>query len=145
MLLCGLLLWGHPYTSGGAMAGLRCSCCAACCSRRPERCLPCRASRPHRPLPRSIHLPPCLVFLALPLQFFEVDLPKASKKKQQLVKSCLPASVPRPTYVGANLAAVPLDEALRDTAFDPSRKTLFTCEGLIYYLPDVSPASDLVS
>lgn len=45
-----------------------------------------------------------------------------------------PAPQP-PVYVGADLSAVPLDEALQGTGFDPSAPTLFTLEGLLYYLP----------
>ncbi len=43
----------------------------------------------------------------------------------------------RPTYVAADLATVPLAEALGGAGFDPHQPTLFTVEGLIYYLPEV--------
>ena len=53
--------------------------------------------------------------------------------------SCLPppAELPRPTYVAADLSKVTLDAALDGTGFSPSKRTLFTMEGLIYYLPPV--------
>ncbi len=62
-----------------------------------------------------------------------MDLPAASKKKQQLVSSVLPPPevLPRPTYVGADLSKVTLVEALAGTAFSPAKKTLFTCEGYV--------------
>ena len=69
--------------------------------------------------------------LCVVLQFYEVDLPEASKKKQQMVKAVLPPpeQLPRPTYVGANLAEVALAQALEGSGFDPVKKTFFTCEG----------------
>lgn len=48
-----------------------------------------------------------------------------------------PQELPRPVYVAADLAHVTLSAALAGTGFDASRRTLFTCEGLIYYLPEV--------
>jgi O-methyltransferase involved in polyketide biosynthesis len=40
--------------------------------------------------------------------------------------------------VGADLSTVPLDEALKGTGYDPSAPTLFTLEGLLYYLPSAA-------
>lgn len=66
------------------------------------------------------------------------------RKKQQLVAQLLQpeASYPRPTYIAADLASTPLDTVLQSAtaagpqqAFDPCAPTLFTVEGLIYYLP----------
>lgn len=82
-------------------------------------------------------------------RFFEVDLPHASAKKQQLVQQLLQpeASHPRPVFIGADLSKVSLDQALLEPSyaaastagaavgFDPTQPTLFTVEGLIYYLP----------
>jgi O-methyltransferase involved in polyketide biosynthesis len=45
--------------------------------------------------------------------------------------------LPRPTYIAADLARVPLEAALAGSRFQPGKRTLFTCEGLIYYLPQV--------
>ncbi|KAL4419924.1 hypothetical protein ABPG75_007022 [Micractinium tetrahymenae] len=80
-------------------------------------------------------------------QFFEVDLPSASKRKQQLVKAVLPGpeELPRPVYVAADLAHVTLSAALAGTGFDRSKRTLFTCEGLIYYLPEAAVSTLLAS
>ncbi len=44
---------------------------------------------------------------------------------------------PRPVYVGADLATTPVAEALTTHGFDPSKPTLFTCEGILCYLPQV--------
>lgn len=41
-------------------------------------------------------------------------------------------------YVAADLSRQGLGEALAATSFDPTQPTLFTVEGLIYYLPPVS-------
>lgn len=81
------------------------------------------------------------------VQFFEVDLPSASKSKQQLVTAVLPGpqELPRPVYVAADLAHVTLSAALAGTGFDASRRTLFTCEGLIYYLPEAAVSTLLAS
>ncbi|KAL4430397.1 hypothetical protein ABPG77_002203 [Micractinium sp. CCAP 211/92] len=81
------------------------------------------------------------------VQFFEVDLPSASKRKQQLVRAVLPGpeELPRPVYVAADLAHVMLSAALAGTGFDASKRTLFTCEGLIYYLPEAAVSTLLAS
>lgn len=72
------------------------------------------------------------------------------RKKQQLVNELLQpeATFPRPIFLSADLATKSLDAVLLGTtssnnsttaaaaaAFDPSKPTLFTVEGLIYYLP----------
>ena len=44
---------------------------------------------------------------------------------------------PRPIFVGADLASAPLAEALTSKGFDPSKPALFTCEGILCYLPQV--------
>ncbi|CAL5223896.1 g6492 [Coccomyxa viridis] len=70
-------------------------------------------------------------------QFFEVDLPQVSQKKIDLVDAVIPdkQKFPRPEYVGADLATTPVAEALTTHGFDPSKPTLFTCEGILCYLP----------
>ncbi|MEW5316213.1 MAG: hypothetical protein WDW38_007595 [Sanguina aurantia] len=69
--------------------------------------------------------------------FFEVDLPHASSKKQQLVQKLklLPAEARAPTYVGADLSEQDLSQALSGSAFSAACPTLYIIEGLIYYLP----------
>eukprot|EP00878_Enallax_costatus_P004256 GHUV01004486.1.p1 GENE.GHUV01004486.1~~GHUV01004486.1.p1 ORF type:complete len:442 (+),score=110.56 GHUV01004486.1:1220-2545(+) len=70
------------------------------------------------------------------VRFYEIDLPHASKRKQDLVRGLLPASkFPRPEFVAADLSKVKLADALANTTFDPNLPTFFTAEGLIYYLP----------
>jgi O-methyltransferase involved in polyketide biosynthesis len=39
--------------------------------------------------------------------------------------------------VAADLAVTPLKEALTAKGFDASKPTLFTCEGILCYLPQV--------
>lgn len=83
------------------------------------------------------------------MKFFEIDLPHASHLKRQLVDTCLPltqqgdmadgeaasqAASGRPCYIAADLAAVPLADALEGTGFDPSQPTFFSCQGLVYYV-----------
>ena len=53
------------------------------------------------------------------------------------VRLCL--QFPRPVYVGADLATTPLAEALTSKGFDPTMPALFTCEGILCYLPQVGP------
>lgn len=48
---------------------------------------------------------------------------------------------PRPVFVGADLASAPLAEALTSRGFDPFKPSLFTCEGILCYLPQVQPLS----
>lgn len=49
--------------------------------------------------------------------------------------SCL--QYPRPIYVGADLASTPLVDALVSKGFKSGKRTLFTCEGIFCYLPQV--------
>lgn len=78
------------------------------------------------------------------VQFFELDLPHVSENKKHLVNKILPDAnkYPRPTYIGADLANVPLKEALTAGGFDPAQRTMFTCEGILCYLPRVRSSSD---
>ena len=49
---------------------------------------------------------------------------------------CLPPVQHRlPTYVEADLAITPLSAALAGSGLDASCPAVFTCEGLVYYLP----------
>eukprot|EP01026_Neomeris_dumetosa_P005107 TRINITY_DN113_c1_g1_i5.p2 TRINITY_DN113_c1_g1~~TRINITY_DN113_c1_g1_i5.p2 ORF type:complete len:283 (+),score=39.31 TRINITY_DN113_c1_g1_i5:430-1278(+) len=71
------------------------------------------------------------------MTFYEIDLPHASLKKQEMVDKLLAKErFYRPEYIGADLGKVCLEEALEGTSFDPTQRTLFTIEGLIYYLPE---------
>jgi O-methyltransferase involved in polyketide biosynthesis len=81
------------------------------------------------------------------VKFFEVDLPGPSARKAALVDAVLPdaGAWPRPAFVAADLSAAPLAEALAGTGFDPSLPTLFTCQGLLYYLPPAAVAGLLAS
>ena len=45
---------------------------------------------------------------------------------------------PRPVFVGADLSQCTLHEALQGTGFDTAKPALFICEGLVYYLPEVT-------
>eukprot|EP00775_Hariotina_reticulata_P003817 gene3817-4075_t len=70
------------------------------------------------------------------VRFYEIDLPHASRKKQELVADLLPSSqYPRPEYVAADLSKVKLADALARTSYDPRKRSLFIAEGLVYYLP----------
>jgi hypothetical protein len=56
------------------------------------------------------------------------------RKKRELVEALFsPSAYPRPAYVAADLAAVPLMDALEAAAvgFDRSKPALFTVEGLV--------------
>lgn len=70
-----------------------------------------------------------------------LPLLRLRSKKQALVAELLQpeAQHPRPTYVPADLSTSSLDTVLqRDAAFDSSLPTLFTIEGLVYYLSTVT-------
>lgn len=88
------------------------------------------SSKPPCPLPGpSPASPPCAVH----------DPRSAAAPFPNARRACLPGydTLPRPVYVGADLGRVTVGDALAGTGFDASRPTLFTCEGLIYYLPEV--------
>lgn len=74
-------------------------------------------------------------------------------KKQKLVDELLQpeSAYPRPTYIAADLSTTSIDRVLLQqqsagnnsstqgsSNFDPTAPTLFTVEGLIYYLPEVA-------
>jgi methyltransferase (TIGR00027 family) len=68
------------------------------------------------------------------IKVFEVDQPDTvAVKKDHIVKifGSLPGHV---TYVSIDFNAERLDHRLRECGYDPSKKTLFTLEGLIMYL-----------
>lgn len=67
--------------------------------------------------------------------FYEIDLPDASKKKQELVQKLIPKSQYEwPEFVGADLSTVSLEDAMNGTSFQKTKRSLFIVEGLVYYL-----------
>lgn len=67
--------------------------------------------------------------------FFEIDLPDASRKKQELVQKLIPETEYRwPEFVAADLSSVRLEDALKGTTFQKTTRSLFIVEGLVYYL-----------
>ncbi|KAG2498652.1 hypothetical protein HYH03_003398 [Edaphochlamys debaryana] len=103
-------------------------------------------------------------FAAPGVTFFEVDLPEASEAKRRMVDATLPpGQFPRPAYIAADLSVLPLAQALTaggaggsggaggggggggGARFDPAARTLFTVEGLLYYLPPDAVSQLLVS
>lgn len=75
-------------------------------------------------------------------KFFELDMPSVIADKQEKVKALnLSTTGTSPVgYVAADLRTTTADAALKATpGFDASKKTVYTVEGLIYYLhqPDV--------
>ncbi|KAI8477376.1 MAG: S-adenosyl-L-methionine-dependent methyltransferase [Monoraphidium minutum] len=81
------------------------------------------------------------------VKFFELDLPHASARKRELIDTALPdaAAHPRPAYIAADLAAVPLADALAGSGFDPALPTFWLVQGLTYYLPPAAFGSMLAS
>jgi methyltransferase (TIGR00027 family) len=64
------------------------------------------------------------------LRFFEVDHPDTQARKRSLSPSG------GPCYAPADLASVPLGEALAGAGFAAGRATVFCCEGLTMYLAE---------
>ncbi|KIZ07560.1 Putative S-adenosyl-L-methionine-dependent methyltransferase [Monoraphidium neglectum] len=80
------------------------------------------------------------------VKFFELDLPHASDKKKELVEKLLPQDkYSWPEFIGADLSKVSLSDALATSSFDPTKKTFFSIEGLVYYLPPLAFRSLLQS
>jgi methyltransferase (TIGR00027 family) len=70
------------------------------------------------------------------VRFYEIDLPHASKKKQELVAEHMPkGKYSWPEFVAADLSQVSLMEALSGTSWNKTKRTVFIIEGLVYYLP----------
>lgn len=68
------------------------------------------------------------------VKVFEVDRPDTISVKKAKIEEIfgeLPAHV---TYVPLDLSANNLENRLTESGYDPSKKTLFAMEGLIYYL-----------
>lgn len=69
------------------------------------------------------------------VKFFEIDLPDASQKKQELVQKLIPKTEYRwPEFVSADLSTVSLENAFKGTSFQKTKPSLFIAEGLVYYL-----------
>jgi methyltransferase (TIGR00027 family) len=73
------------------------------------------------------------------VRFFEVDLPSVSARKRALVEACSQqrgaGRAAGAAYVGADLAAAPLADALLPAGFDPRRPTAWLAQGLLCYVP----------
>ena len=62
---------------------------------------------------------------------------QAVKQSQEALKRVCYLQFPRPIYAQADLAKTPLAKVLESNGFDSSKPALFTCEGLLCYLPQV--------
>jgi len=70
------------------------------------------------------------------VRFYEIDLPHASEKKQELVREHMPKDkYSWPEFVAADLSQTSLMEALSNTSWNRTKRTVFIIEGLVYYLP----------
>jgi len=70
------------------------------------------------------------------VRFYEIDLPHASEKKQELVREHMPKDkYSWPEFVAADLSQTTLMEALSNTTWNSTKRTMFIIEGLVYYLP----------
>jgi len=65
---------------------------------------------------------------------FEVDHPATSAVKQRRVRRILGALPKHVTYVPVNFTSERVEERLAAAQYDPSRATLFICEGVLPYL-----------
>jgi methyltransferase (TIGR00027 family) len=65
---------------------------------------------------------------------FEVDHPATSAVKQRRVRRVLGALPKHVTYVPVNFTNEKVEERLGAAGYDPSRVTLFICEGVLPYL-----------
>ncbi|KAK9847030.1 hypothetical protein WJX84_012320 [Apatococcus fuscideae] len=76
------------------------------------------------------------------VQYFEIDLPKASQRKKKLVQQTLPDLIkyPRPDFIAADLSISSLREALGHSSFNPALPVIFLVEGLLYYLTEAASA-----
>jgi methyltransferase (TIGR00027 family) len=69
------------------------------------------------------------------VRVFEVDQPDTVSVKEEKIREIFGSVPANVTYVPADLGAVKLGQRLAEEGYDRSQKTLFTMEGLIYYLP----------
>lgn len=69
------------------------------------------------------------------VRVFEVDQPDTVSVKEEKIREIFGSVPANVTYVPADLEAVKLGPRLAEEGYDRSQKTLFTMEGLIYYLP----------
>ena len=76
------------------------------------------------------------------LDVFEIDLPAMQAVKRERLARAELELPPRLHFVAADLAQVPVMEALSESAFDPGRRAFFSLLGLTYYLtPEVIEAA----
>lgn len=69
------------------------------------------------------------------IRTFEVDHPVIQDVKIMKTKKIFGALPDHVTYVPVNLASEDFFQKLLEKGYDPSKKTLFLMEGLLYYLP----------
>jgi methyltransferase (TIGR00027 family) len=68
------------------------------------------------------------------VRVFEIDLPRTQARKQRLVGEIYGQVPPNVTFIPMDFEKDKLDVRLREAGFDPSRKTLFSWEGVSFYL-----------
>jgi len=69
------------------------------------------------------------------IRIFEVDHPATQDVKAMKVKKIFGSLPDHVVYIPADLAAENFFQKLLGNGYDPSKKTLFLMEGLLYYLP----------
>jgi methyltransferase (TIGR00027 family) len=69
---------------------------------------------------------------------FEVDLEPTQARKRDILRRALGGVPSHVSHVVADLERDDPFEALGRAGFDPERRCCFVCEGLVYYLPEVS-------
>lgn len=68
------------------------------------------------------------------VRFFEVDLPAAAARKQELVRAATGTLPPSVSYVAVDYRKDGLDALLAQTGYQRKAKTLFICEGVSPYI-----------
>lgn len=68
------------------------------------------------------------------VRFFEVDLPAAVARKQELVQAAAGKLPPAVDYVPVDYRNGKMGGALKRAGYDGNRKTLFICEGVTRYI-----------
>ncbi len=66
---------------------------------------------------------------------FELDAPATQNRKRETLRAASIAVPPQVAYVPVNFKTDDAGGALAKAGFDPGRKSLFICEGVLYYLP----------
>jgi methyltransferase (TIGR00027 family) len=68
------------------------------------------------------------------VRVFEVDLPRTQARKRRLLDELYDRLPPNVTFVGVDFERDALESRLREAGFDPTRKTLYSWEGVSFYL-----------